>query len=178
MLVLDCETTGLDGYKNQLTCACFFDSDNNTQHSFVFDQPPHSEDSLRKQATITCMLDEATQLSGFNACKFDLPFLAKNWKLSDTHLVEWLLKTVDIYEASRLALKITFPLNALLAANGLESKSGSGLEAIRLAHDKKWDELANYCMQDVILTHEVTTLTVVNLPTTSLKWSIQKSFFH
>ena len=83
--------------------------------------------------------------------------MAKSWKIPDHVLGTWVAKLVDVFEASRLSIKTTFKLNDLLAANGLSSKTGSGLEAIRLAEQGQWEELADYCMQDVLLTYAVTT---------------------
>lgn len=176
MLTFDVETTGLDGYRNHVTCFCCHDSVTNEQRSFVFDQPPLSEDTLRKQAEVTFLLDTAETLCAFNGAKFDLPFMAKSWKVPDHVLGTWVAKLVDVFEASRLSIKTTFKLNDLLAANGLSSKTGSGLEAIRLAEQGQWEELADYCMQDVLLTYAVTTKSVVNLPKTHLKWSMDKGF--
>lgn len=176
MLTFDIETTGLDGYNDRVTCICFYDSETGQQTSLVFDQECNTEDSLQKQGEATLLLDTASVLCAFNGAKFDIPFLAKNWKIDDEVVGRWRAKLVDVYEASRLAIKTTFSLNQLLAANGLSSKSGSGLEAVRLAQQGEWNALADYCMQDVMLTHQVTTLSVVILPKTRLRWSIQGGF--
>ena len=177
MLCFDIKTTGLDRYKDRVTCVCVYDPSRGISQSFIFDHPPKSQDSLRKQGEVTLLLDEADQLCAFNGARFDLPFLAKQWGIVKEHLAEWVVKLVDIFEASKLALGMTFSLNLLLATNGLTSKTGSGLEAIRLAEEGKWAALADYCMQDVLLTYEVTSLPTVNLPKTSLKWSISSGFF-
>jgi hypothetical protein len=65
----------------------------------------------------------------------------------------------------------------LLKANNLESKTGSGLEAIKMAEQGRWQELSDYCMADVELTDKVTSLPVVYLPKTHLKWSRERGFF-
>ena len=177
MLTFDLETSGLDGSRDRVTCICLYDATRGIKETFVFDQPPLSEDSLCKQAQVTFRLDEAEQLCAFNGARFDIPFLAKSWKISTQHITEWLVKLVDIFEACKLALNITFPLNLLLQANNLESKTGSGLEAVRLAEQGKWDELSDYCMTDVLLTDQVTSLPVVILPKTHVRWSRGKGFF-
>ena len=176
MLTFDIETTGLNGYKDSVTCICFHDSETEQQTSLVFNQEPHSEDSLQKQKQAKMLLDTASVLCAFNGAKFDIPFLAKSWKIEDEVVGKWRAKLVDIFEASRLGMQITFSLNQLLATNGLSSKSGSGLDAIRLAQEGKWDALSDYCMQDVLLTHKVTTLPIVLLPKTMVKWSLQGGF--
>ena len=177
MLTFDCETSGLDGSRDRLTCVCLYDASRGIKETFVFDQPPDSEDSLQKRAQVIFLLDEAEQLCAYNGARFDAVFLAKNWKLPAEHVAQWLVKLVDIFEACKLALNITFGLNALLAANGLESKTGSGLEAVRMAEEGRWEELASYCLMDVLLTDEVTSLPVVTLPKTHTKWSRERGFF-
>lgn len=177
MLCLDVETTGLDPTKARITCVCVFDEARGIERRFIFDQPPQSEDSLRQQGEIMMLLDDAPHLCGFNSARFDLPFLAQQWGVADERLGEWVMKLVDIFELAKLCLNKTFTLNALLKANNLESKSGSGLEAINMAARGEWDALADYCMTDVKLTHKVTTLPVVVLPKTHLRWSLMRGFF-
>lgn len=63
---------------------------------------------------------------------------------------------MDIYETCYLCFGSAFSLNKLLAANGVESKTGTGADAVRLAKAGKWDELAAYCRQDTIKTHAIT----------------------
>ena len=177
MLTFDIETTGLDGSKHRVTCISFYDDQTKTETNFVFNEPASSEDTRQKQLQATDMLDAADTLCAFNGARFDLGFIAKSWRISDEHLTTWMVKLVDVFQACRLALGITFPLNALLHSNGLSSKTGSGLEAIAMAERGEWGPLADYCMQDVLLTHKVTTLPVVRLPKTHLKWSMQTGFF-
>lgn len=45
-------------------------------------------------------------------------------------------------------------------------KSGSGLQAVAWAREGEWDLLEEYCMQDTILTHEISCVQAgrVNLP--------------
>jgi hypothetical protein len=46
-------------------------------------------------------------------------------------------------------------LNDLLIANGFETKSGSGLEAIRLWQEGNRTALSSYCLDDARLTYEL-----------------------
>ena len=72
---------------------------------------------------------------------------------------------VDPFEACKLALGRTFSLNKLLIANGLPVKTGSGLEAVKMAKEGRWVELAEYCMHDTQMTHAAVTLVGgANLP--------------
>lgn len=57
-------------------------------------------------------------------------------------------------------------LNSLLSANGIETKTSSGMQAVVWAREKRWKELADYCMADTILTHRVSSLPRVVLPLT------------
>lgn len=59
----------------------------------------------------------------------------------------WVLKLLDVYEGTHKAFGGAFPLNRLLQANGMESKTGTGGEAIELARAGRWEELGEYCMQ-------------------------------
>ena len=46
----------------------------------------------------------------------------------------------------------------------MEGKTGSGSDALVLAREGKWDELAEYCLQDCVKTREVTVLPRIVLP--------------
>ena len=64
----------------------------------------------------------------------------------------WLVKTTDILEACRLEVfgpRHTFGLNLLCEHNGVRMKSGSGCEAVRMAAQGRWQELLDYCADDV-----------------------------
>ena len=177
MLCFDIETTGLNAHHDRVTCVCLYDPDMDVQHSYVFDQAPKSQDTQAKQDAVLSLLDSAQSICAFNGARFDLPFIARSWKVDDARLGGWIAKLVDVFEACKLSLNKTFPLNMLLAANGLQGKSGSGLEAVQLAQRGEWDALSSYCMQDVMLTHQVTTLPDVILPRTHLHWSIARGFY-
>ena len=61
----------------------------------------------------------------------------------------WVLKTTDILEMSRLVHGSTFKLDLLCEYNGTPMKSGSGLAAIQMAADGRFDALREYCADDV-----------------------------
>ena len=52
----------------------------------------------------------------------------------------------------------------LCAANGLDSKTGTGGDAVVLAREGRWDELGAYCRQDTVKTRGVSLLASVLLP--------------
>ena len=68
----------------------------------------------------------------------------------------WRLKLLDFYETSILCFGEGMSLNYLLSLNGVRGKTGNGLDAIKLAQDKKWVELGEYCRQDTIKTWALT----------------------
>lgn len=86
------------------------------------------------------------------AVTFDIPFMQQELQVDDAVVREWLLKLVDPLHAMRCVFKTTSSLNAMLALNGLECKSGSGAHAVVLAAEERWQELADYCLDDVRLT--------------------------
>ena len=169
MLAFDIETTGTDpagrdndGEPIRITCACVCDGNGYTE-TFLFKGEDAAEDQrLREQ--LVARLDAAPRLCAFNGIRFDIPFMVRSWGLPAAVHEAWVRKTVDVFEASKLALGRTFPLSKLLSANGLESKSGTGLHAIHLAKTGQWQELGDYCMQDTRLTHAVSSQYHVRLP--------------
>ena len=64
-------------------------------------------------------------------------------------------KLVDPLYAARnlLGSRACATLATILALNGLESKTASGAEAVRMAETGQWDRLAAYCLQDTRVTH-------------------------
>ena len=146
VLAFDIETTGLDAETCEVTCACAYDPDRGVERSFLFALGDSSDEFMR-------LLDEAPLLCAFNGVRFDIPFMAKKWKVPDERAGSWVRKMVDPFEACKLALGQTFSLNRLLDANWLQAKTGSGLDAVNMARDGKWGELAEYCMHDTKMTH-------------------------
>ena len=110
------------------------------------------------------ILDAAPRLCAFNGIRFDIPYIIKDWGLDPARAHDWVRKTVDVFEASKLGLQQTFKLAQLLAVNNMESKTGSGAEAVILAREKRWEELGAYCLQDTRLTYLVTAQMAVVLP--------------
>ena len=151
VLAFDIETTGLDAETCEVTCACAYDPDRGVERSFVFSQGDSPEEFTR-------LLDEAPLLCAFNGVRFDLPFLARRWGVPDEKVGSWVRKMVDPFEGCKLGLGQTFSLNALLEKNGLPVKTSSGLEAVRMAKEGRWAELAEYCMHDTKMTHAAVTL--------------------
>lgn len=159
MLAFDLETTGLDPHTDKITCASAYDPDAGIERAFLLCRGDDPEEFL-------ALLDSADRLCAFRGGGFDLPFLQHSLGVPAARVRSWRLKLHDVFEACQLALRVTFSLDALLAANGLEGKTGSGREAIRMAEDGHWEELAHYCLHDSRMTHRVSSLDRILLPRT------------
>lgn len=160
VLAVDIETTGLDPRVDDVTCACAFDPEGGISRAFVFGR----DGGAAGREEFLALLDAAPRLCAFNGVRFDLPFLARRWGLDAGRVGGWVRKLVDPFEASKLALGRTFSLDRLLAANGLSGKTGSGLQAVYMAREGRWDELAEYCMHDTRVTHAAVALPALRLP--------------
>lgn len=156
MLSFDIETTGLQK-ADTITAACAYDPIKGICATFVFARGDSPLDFIK-------LLDEADKLCAFNGARFDIPFMQKEWGLSKEKVHAWMIKLVDVYESCILVFQRGFSLNQLLTLNKIPVKTGSGKEAIELAHQQKWDELGDYCLQDTIKTYNVTTLPQIELP--------------
>jgi hypothetical protein len=180
MVAFDIETMGLDPKTDRVTAACLYgamdgprpgqqiirDASAPGTHvikTFVFtNDTPESDLVLREE--FMAHLDSARCLCTFNGIRFDIPFLQQAWDIPAARVEAWILKTFDVYEACKLGLNSTFSLDRLLAANNLESKSGSGLHAIHLAKTGQWEALGDYCMQDTRMTYLVSSQCAISLP--------------
>jgi hypothetical protein len=181
MVAFDIETTGLDPTQYRVTAACLYgamdgqrpgqritrDAGEPGPHvvkTFVFKNATPVQEDLDKREEFMAHLDSARGLCAFNGIRFDIPFLQEAWSIPACRVEAWVLKTFDVYEACKLGLNATFSLDRLLAANGLESKTGSGLYAIQLAKEGRWEELGDYCMQDTRMTYLVSSQQAIALP--------------
>lgn len=162
MLAFDLETTSLNPLTGRVTCAAVCDPSKGLERVFFF----HSADSDANANEFMGLLDEAPRLCGFNAARFDLPFIRHQLGATEARVASWRMKLHDVFEGCKLALGITFGLEALLECNGLPGKTGSGADAIILANEKRWEELGLYCLNDTKCTHAVSNLDLITLPKT------------
>lgn len=96
------------------------------------------------------LLKKAGLVIGFAINRFDIPVLSKYYKFD-----LFALPRLDLLEEIELATGHRIGLNVLAKANlGLE-KTHQGLEAVRLYNEGKWDELRDYCLNDVKLTKDL-----------------------
>lgn len=150
LLAFDIETTGVSS-ADSVTCVSAYDPERCIEFCACTPDGARVEDFVR-------LLDDAPLLCGFNAARFDIPFLCRCWGVPREQAGRWAAKLIDPYESSRLALGRTFPLNALLAANGIDSKTGCGSEAVVMARQARWGELMRYCLSDTVKTHQLVKL--------------------
>lgn len=118
-----------------------------------------------KAEQVGLLLDEADIITAFNGVRFDTPFLHKVLHFDARRVEAWQRKTFDILEQSRETLNLTFKLSELLLYNGLQAKSGSGLQAIEWAKDPNmWPMLEEYCTDDACLTFHLASQRKILLP--------------
>lgn len=160
MLAFDIETTGLTA-QDTITVACVYDPLNSISQTFVFAGEASQISSVDE---FIGLLDQADTLCAFNGARFDIPFMQRVWSLSDERVRQWQLKLFDVYELCYVLFDEAFSLNKLLTANGIETKTGNGQEAVDWAREGKWHEIGEYCMQDTLKTYQVSVLPVITLP--------------
>lgn len=159
MLAFDLETTGVCPTKHAITCAAVCDLDTGFERAFIFPLGDDPEEFM-------CLLDGADRLCAFNGARFDLAFIEHHFRPSLERALSWRLKLHDVFEACKLALGVTFSLDALLELNGVPGKTGSGADAITLALEGDWARLGEYCLNDTRKTHRVSSLPQILLPKT------------
>ncbi|MGB0756936.1 MAG: ribonuclease H-like domain-containing protein [Patescibacteria group bacterium] len=97
------------------------------------------------------MLKECELLVGFNSRHFDNKVLQPYYKDFDVDSVPHL----DMLEVVSNHLGFRVKLDNLAQTTLLEGKSGSGLDAIRYYRLGQWDQLTQYCLDDVRVTRDV-----------------------
>lgn len=96
-------------------------------------------------------LARCTRVIGFNIRRFDLPVLKPYLKQVNPASIPLL----DIMEELEKILGHRVSLKSVSQATLGHTKTGSGLEAIQLYREGKWDKLRSYCLDDVRLTREI-----------------------
>lgn len=157
MLAFDIETTGLDRTHCDITCAAVCDREEGIREVFMFCSGDDPEAFMLR-------LDRADRLCAFNGVRFDIPFIQARWSVPWERVEGWRRKMHDVFEACRLCLDCTFSLDALLAANGLAGKTGSGANAVELWRTRRWDELGRYCLADAEQTLVVSSMSRIAVP--------------
>lgn len=100
--------------------------------------------------TLNDILKEAELVIGFNVKRFDFAVLAPYLSFDVRTL-----KCLDILEEIKSKLGYRLKLDSIAYSTLGERKSGSGLDALRFYREGRWDELKNYCLNDVKLTRDL-----------------------
>ena len=123
-----------------------------------------AEEGNNPIVTLLTLFDGADAIVGYNCLGFDFPLIRRFYRQTSTHpnpvqrYLDHRCKTVDVMARVRDATGNYYKLDDLLKANGLETKSGNGLQAIRLWQDGKREELKSYCETDVAVTAQLALL--------------------
>lgn len=89
-------------------------------------------------------------ITGFDIKRFDLPVLLAYLSISIHNF-----PTLDIMGKITRVTGHRVSLNSVAQATLGETKSGSGLEAIRFFREGKMEKLKRYCLDDVRITREI-----------------------
>jgi uncharacterized protein YprB with RNaseH-like and TPR domain len=171
MLAWDIETTGIKKDTDLITVISLYDPKAGISKVLRFVE-------LNEDADI-CYIDEfqeridefveimnkAQTLTAFNSGSFDLPFVQLQFKLPNEIVQGWVMKSFDVLDICRKAFNRTFSLNLALEMNiaGFQ-KSGSGMDAVIQAREGRWKELEDYCLDDSLLTHKLSSLDTILCP--------------
>jgi len=157
IISFDLETTGL-GVHDTITAVALVGPGFEAAYTFGPNDSFHAN-----RAAILDTLNRAELLCSFNGPSFDIPMLQRCFGLDDKTVGSWMRKIVDPLYACKGILGTGFcdKLDVILALNGLQAKTSSGLEAVAMARDGRWDALADYCLSDTKLTRELVLCTPV-----------------
>lgn len=151
MFVFDLETDRLLNKERtnwnelRMTCGVGIDSDGN-RHDFVL--KPDCNDHEQVMASLQKHLDEAPVIVIYNGAGFDLKIL-RNY-FSNEKVEEWECKLMDPFDILRSKWRTWVKLDELLVANGLGSKTGDGVLAVKWWEDGEYDKVVDYCYQDTL----------------------------
>ena len=166
MLAFDIETQGLDARRHAVTVVSTEDFRTGARRNYEFARV-RKEDPASLPALLDEMVqhfEEATSLCAFNGVRFDLPFMQTSFHIDSDTMTRWVLKTTDILECSRLVYGKTFSLNLLCETNDMQVKISSGLEAVRMAEQGRWQQLREYCADDVAILCKLYTMRHIRHP--------------
>lgn len=104
------------------------------------------------------VLRRAPRVVGFNLLGFDYAVLKSAFAAASAGtpaLDPYTLPTVDLFDHLQRVLGFRPKLDDVARSTLGRGKSGTGLDAIRLYQEGKWEELAQYCLDDVRITREL-----------------------
>lgn len=147
-LTFDIETTGLNAwFGDRITCICAKSSDNDTFSCSLQDEQQIITNFLK-----WCKRFKDHTLVTHNGKRFDVPFIQT--RLALAKVLNHQLLEFKQYDTIEFAGKY-ISLADYCTIYGLSGKLGTGKGAVDLWNSKKYTELKEYCMMDVIMTEKV-----------------------
>jgi DNA polymerase III epsilon subunit-like protein len=152
VLCFDIETTGLDAGRDEVTMICTQDVRTGARMSYNFGILSHNDEpSAALLRDVVQHFEQADCLCAFNGIRFDLPFMQQALQIHEDTITRWVLKTIDPLEFLRLSGHRTSSLDKICTHNDIPSKTSTGLQAVEMAANGRWEELRTYCEQDVTI---------------------------
>jgi len=153
IVALDIETTGLHPWQgDKITCICAKDS------STIFNEvvtKENSESQLLQHFMHWLFERRNHMLLTIYGTTFDLPFIMTRLTMLDFDFNKYLFMMDMEHTDLKNTVKKWLSLNDYAKILNLPSKSGNGLNAIKLWEDGQYKVLARYCENDVLLTEAV-----------------------
>lgn len=160
-----------------VACALVFDSEDclvpdNWETAYaaaaehVFWRDDNTEDGRGPFAKLLDLFDTAEVIVAYNGLSFDMAVLKKHYGPGKNgRCMEHRMKMHDPMVRIAAATDLPFfKLSRLLEANCLSSKTGDGLEAIKLWEQGKRTKLMEYCKNDVAALARLVHLTTLKVP--------------
>ena len=168
---------GLDRVRDKITVCSLYDPDQGINKVLRFVELKdgvvcYRPNYLDLVEELVFDMECAETLCAFNSASFDLPFLQVAFGLNPEFIQRCILKSFDVLDIARRGFKRTFSLNLALDLNGWPQdnlKTGDGLGAVIQAREGRFEDLEEYCRQNSILTHSLSSLPVIMCPE-SYQW--------
>jgi DEAD/DEAH box helicase domain-containing protein len=146
-IIFDCETKNIftdvgssDARDLDLSVVCIYDTETEKYSSFF-------QEELKNLWPI---LESADLLIGYNSDHFDIPLLNKYYSGDLSKL-----KSLDLLKEIKNSLGRRIKLDTVAEATLGVNKSGHGLEAVTWWKQGKFEEVKNYCLDDVRITKDI-----------------------
>jgi len=151
-VALDIETTGVKMNEDTITCVALVGEGWNA----CWHMGP-GYNHMEKRELLRDCLNNAQSIIVYNGALFDIPFLQRFYNFEDGEVGPWMMKLIDpFYSARALLGRGACPkLSQILSLNGINPKTSSGLEAVNMAKEGRWEELADYCLNDTMVTYDL-----------------------
>jgi len=131
----------LDRMRATLVCALEVCGNQETKHHFWCDD-------VDGFGPLLTLMDVADVIITYNGAAFDMPLLRKHYSTSNRYYAHR-FKHLDLFSRLRDATGMWISLSNLATSNGLQPKTGNGLQAIEWWHAGNRDDLLAYCHSDV-----------------------------